>query len=160
MDNIKRAITKVTCWCIVFTALLPVGLFMTIFGAVKGQFAVMGVGIGFLVVGFYGTPLIWVKFADAHSYKRVVSAVSKEKIYSISQIATHLNLKEKVVLEKVDVCIRREFLLGYIREGDTIRPNQNINATTTGYKCEACGARFECPIHTQPKCPYCGTVIK
>ncbi len=160
MQAINRAIIKVLTWCIILTALLPLGLFMTIFGAVKGIFGLMGVGIGFLVIGFYGTPLIWVKYADAHSYKRIVRAIVTEKIYSIEKIATHLNVKNNIVLDKVDTCIRREYLLGYIRNGDEIIPNVNINANTTSYKCSACGASFETPVHSQPKCPYCGTIIK
>ncbi len=159
MQAINKAINKVVTWCIILTALLPIGLFMVIFGAINSIWAMLGVGIFFTVVGFYGTPLIWVKYGDARSYKRIVSAVVVERIFSIEQIATHLNIKCKVALEKFDTCIRREFLIGYIREGDIIRPNQNMNANTASCKCSACGARFEYDISTKPKCPYCNTIM-
>ncbi len=158
MDNVKYAVNKAFVWSMVLTLLLPLGIFMTIFGAINKIWALMGIGIGCIVIGFYGCPLMWVKYGDAVSYKRIVSAIAVEKIYSIERIASHLNIKVKIVVDKVDTCIRREFLIGYIREGDSIRPNVNVYANTTGYKCEACGAQYELPINVQPKCPYCGTV--
>ncbi len=159
MEKVNRAINKALIWSLIITILLPVGIIMTIFGGINKIWVLLAFGIAFIVVGFYGCPLLWVKYGNSIGYKRVVSAVAVEKIYSIETIASHLNLNVKVVVEKVDTCIRREFLLGYIREGDTIRPNVNINANTIGYKCPACGARFESPLHSQPKCPYCDTVI-
>ncbi len=160
MDGVKRAITRIFAWSMFITLLLPIGLFMTIFGGINRIWALLGVGIACIVIGFYGCPLIWVKYANAISYKRIVSAVAVEHIFSIKQIATHLNQKENIVLDKVDACIRREYLIGYIREGDTIRPNVNVYTQTAGYKCKACGARYELPVNVQPKCPYCGTVEK
>ncbi len=157
MDGIQKATQRALILSLAFTILLPAGIPMIIFGAVNKIWGLMGVGIAFVVIGFYATPLTWTQYADKLSYKRIAFAVAVERIYSVQQIAAHLNYKEKVVIDKLDACFRRGYLIGFIREGDLIRPNININAKTRRFRCVACGGGFDAPIDAHARCPYCGT---
>ncbi len=158
MDKIKQSLRTILFWCITFTAILVCGIPLIIFGAINKQWGLLATGIAFTVIGFYGTPIIWTTYSNRNSYKRIVSAITVERLDSINKIATHLNLKEQVVLERVDFCIRQEYLIGYVREGDKIKPNVKAFTSLIGCKCLSCGATFEHDLTAQAKCPYCGTI--
>ncbi len=160
MNAINKAVNKILAWSIIITILLPTGIPMIIFGAINKIWGLMACGIAFTVIGFYGTPIIWVQYGDKKAFKRIVSAVVVERIYSVKEIASHLNFTEKVVIDRLDSCIRREYLIGYVRAGDIIRPNAKAFGKTVSRKCSACGATFEHEITQQAKCPYCRTIIE
>ncbi len=159
MDNVNKSVMKTFVWSMVFTIMLPAGVPMIILGAINKIWGLMGCGIAFVVLGFYGTPMLWVQYGEKKNYKRIVSAVVNERISSVKQIATHLNISEKLVVDRLDTCIRKEFLIGYVREGDLIRTNSKAFGKSVSCKCPACGATFEHLITQQAKCPYCRTIV-
>lgn len=160
MNEINKNLSTWLTWSIIFTLFLPCGVPMIELGAVYKQWVILAFGIVFVVLGFYGMPLLWTGYGNRKSYKRIVFAVVKENILSINQIATHLNVKPNIVLDKIDTCIRNGYIVGYIREGDTLTPNVKFNSKLLTFKCTACGANFDVPSTSLPRCPYCGTIAK
>lgn len=158
MEKINQSVSVIFTWSIILSLFLAAGLPLIIAGAVIGNWGMLGTGIAFVVIGFYGCPLCWCAYGNKLGYKRIVFAVVKEKIYSIEKIASHLNIKPQIALDRLDTCIRNGFLVGYIREGDCIRPNVKYENSYISYKCVSCGATFEVLDTALPKCPYCSTI--
>lgn len=51
-------------------------------------------GIFLVVFGFYGSPLLWISYADFKQQDRVSDAVTKENIYTVNDIATQNSINK------------------------------------------------------------------
>ena len=134
---------------------------MIIIGATNELWIVMGIGIAFVAVGFYGAPVAWSVYGSARPVRRVVHAVTVEHLYTVQEIAAQLSLNEKDVRAHLDKCFNKNFLVGYKREGDNIVLNENIAADKREhfYECPYCGAKFTYTADSA-RCPYCGSPVK
>lgn len=58
-------------------------------------------------------------------------------------------------------CIKKGYLTGFIREGDTLVLNENraLAPTTLTVDCPRCGATFTLQKGDTARCPYCGSVV-
>ena len=105
------------------------GILLIIFGA--GKSAIMlTAGIILGINGFYGTPLWFISYGENKAIKRVVYAIEKEKIYSVKDIATQLQLPEKDVKEKVNKAIEKNYISGLLFDGKTFKANNCESAKT------------------------------
>ena len=162
MQPIQKALRKSLVLCVILTLCLPLGGAMMGVGFAISQPAVWGVGIGLIVVGFYGTPIGWtIVYAPKKALQRIVSAVMEEHLHTVNEIAVQLSMSEKDVRNKLDLCFQKQYLPGIKRDGDTLILNENreLGKQELYAECTACGARF---LYTKDSktCPYCGTPIK
>ena len=160
MKATNKMLRKSLFTALLLTLFLIVGIPILIVFATQGNYAVMGVGIGLTVIGFYGCPIAWVNYGSKRTLARVASAVVEEHIYTVSALASHLSLKEKTVQGQLTKCFQDKLLLGYRREGDTIVPpdeGPKVPQTFTTV-CSGCGAKFTYQ-EDSPFCPYCGSPV-
>ena len=80
--SIKSAVNKALIFGIVSAILFVVGIPLIVMGASNQVWAVLVFGIVFVVFGFYGSPMIWINYANLRSMKRVVDAVNEEHLLS------------------------------------------------------------------------------
>ena len=161
MKKVNEWLNKLLIISIVLSVLFVGGIPMIIIGATNELWIVMGIGIAFVAVGFYGAPVAWSVYGSARPVRRVVHAVTVEHLYTVQEIAAQLSLNEKDVRAHLDKCFNKNFLVGYKREGDNIVLNENIAADKREhfYECPYCGAKFTYTADSA-RCPYCGSPVK
>lgn len=160
MKAVNKYINKLLICSLVLSCLFVAGIPMIILGATHGQYAIMGVGIGLTVIGFYGAPIAWVSYGNARGLKRIVYAVVVENLYTVQEIAAQISQSEKYVRSKLTICFNRNFLAGFKREGDNIVLNENaaVDQKQRFAECPYCGAKFAYSPQN-PRCPYCNSPV-
>ena len=111
----------------------------------KGFVALLVFGIVGTVLGFYGSPLMWTRLATVNQELTVVQAVTQEHLYTVADLAQRLSVNGKTASDTLNNCIRKGYLVGYIREGDRLVLNENRALGPTQYTlvCSHCGATVE-----------------
>ena len=160
--DINKDVKKMLIIACVITVMFIAGIPMIIFGATKGMTFVMATGIAFTVIGFYGTPLIWIGYGSRRSLKRVVDAVVEENLTTNQEIALQLQMSERQVKEYLTKAINKKYITGYLYNGQELSANEKVaikkNAISqkkcancggtlieneNGYICEYCGSKFD-----------------
>ncbi len=151
---------------ITLTVLLPLGIALTIIGATKTEegalfTAIMAIGIVFVVLGFYGSPIAWVRYGAQKKYTRIIDAIVREGFRDTAEIANHLSMPKKEVVEGVRACIDKQYLCGYTIGGDKILPINNRPDDIGMYtvQCPYCGGITQTSNNLQVKCAYCGRML-
>ena len=162
MEPIRKAVRSSLTLALLLTFALPLGGVMLGVGLGIGQPGIWAVGIGFMVIGFYGCPMGWVSYGNKRSYLRFVSAVEEEHLYTVRELASQLGISEKEVRNRIDVCFNKRWLVGYRREGDglALNTNKQLSEQENAAECPGCGAKFSYKTGEDARCPYCGTLLK
>ncbi len=136
----------------------PVGVLLVVFGAVKWIIALLVIGIILVVGGFYIMPIMWVKYAERKSYRRILSLIENENIYTYAELAEQTGYNDKKIRQMVQYLVTFEYLTGYLikEEGLRINTNQKQIKVAKTNKCPNCGgiATFDGEKFV---CDYCGT---
>ena len=152
MDAIEKALKRLLVLSIAFSVMFAAGIPLIPVGASKGLWALMIVGIVFTAAGFYGTPMLWTAYGARRGLRRLVYAVTKEHLLTVTELASQLGKSEKNVRSMLTDCFNRGYLVGYVRKGDELAPNEaqspfeKLHAAEFTYK----GA--------DAVCPYCGAM--
>lgn len=77
MKNYFSVVKSVLIVSLVLTIMLPAGILMIIFGAGKNTLMFV-FGIVFTVAGFYGAPIIWIKYGDCKRKAFVYRLITSE----------------------------------------------------------------------------------
>lgn len=160
--DIKRDNKKLLIIACIISIMFVAGIPMIIFGATNSIMAVMALGIAFVVIGFYGTPLIWIAYAGNRTLKRVVDAVLEENLTTNEEIASQLQMREREVKNHITKAINKKYITGYLYDGTKLSANEKIPVKKTkimqnrcvncggtlieranGYECEYCGSKFD-----------------
>ena len=164
MELALKAKKKNTALAIVLTIGLVAGIPLRVVGAVnmddnKGFVALLVIGIACVVAGFYGAPIAWTRLVTVNQELTLVKAVTEENLYTVADIAQRLSVNGKTASATLNNCIRKGYLVGYIREGDSLVLNENRTLAPTAYTidCPRCGAPVTRPKNDSPRCPYCGS---
>ena len=74
-----------------------------------------------------------------------MQAVTQEHLYTVADLAQRLSVNGKTASATLNNCIRKGYLVGYIREGDRLVLNENRALGPTQYTlvCSHCGATVE-----------------
>ena len=117
------------------------------------------VGIVCTVVGFYGMPLMWIKYGSYFGIKRVVIAITEEHILTTSEISMYLQMREQDVKNHIVKAINKRYITGYFFDGQVLTLNERVKPSrkVEVNKCKSCGAIVEVTSE-EVKCSYCGTI--
>ncbi|MDR0850228.1 MAG: hydrogenase maturation nickel metallochaperone HypA [Christensenellaceae bacterium] len=149
---------------------LPVGVVGTVLCAVNLGSVLSILGMAFFIacilVGFYGTPLLWTSYAKYKGMEKIKRAIIDEKISDTLQLSTHCNTSQKETNRRIAALISGGYLKGYtVDRGYTQIINlaeqskqQEVKAANNicVVKCSGCGAKYEVSAESR-KCPYCGS---
>lgn len=161
MKELKKYAAKRLFIALLLTVLLPLGVFMIIYGASKGKGAVLGFGIAFAVIGFYGCPIAWVSYSSKTRWRTLLRLIEQENFYSSEQIAAHLSLKESDVARDINDLILHGFLKGYVFKDGILRLNtfkKQSEKDVLKRPCPNCGG-LAAYNGIDFVCPYCGSVF-
>ncbi len=161
MKELKRYTAKRLFVALLLTVFLPLGIFMIIYGASKGMGAVLGFGIAFTVLGFYGCPIAWIHYSSKTRWRTILRLIEQENFYSSEQIAAHLSLKETDVVRDINDLILYGFLKGYVFKDGVLRLNtfkKQSEKDVLKRPCPNCGG-LASYNGIDFVCPYCGSVF-
>lgn len=165
-SNLKKALTRQLIVAILLTIGLPAGIVLIIVGATNTDSgalyrAILGVGIAFAVLGFYGAPIAWVKYGPQKRYSRIIDAIKREGFRDVNDIARHLSMQPADVKSAVQVCIEKQYLTDYTIEDTKIVPLNNRPDDLGMYtvECPYCGGITQTSNNLQVKCEFCGRMI-
>lgn len=166
MELAEKAKKRNFILALVFTIGLVAGIPCIVLGAVnmgdnKGFVALLVFGIVGTVLGFYGSPLLWTRLATVNQELTLVKAVTQEHLHTVADLAQRLSVNGKTASATLNNCIRKGYLVGFIREGDQLVLNENraLAPTTYAVQCPYCGASLTVQKGDSAKCPYCGSVL-
>ena len=151
--NFKRAMT----WSI----LMVLGIPMIVFGAIfmvsrSPVWAVMfAIGILFVVAGFYGVPISWIRYADKRRLLRLAITVSGTSDTTIDILSDTIGRTQEETRADIRTLLRNGWLPGYTFVDQEDRVKKTAILDIHHAVCEYCGASFEFK-GTDSKCPYCG----
>lgn len=161
MELVQSQIRKFLIISLIATFCLPVGVVSIVMGATQSIVALLVFGIVATVFGFYGTPLLWIKYSSLVGMKKLVISVEKDNLYTVRELSSVLNLREDETRNRLRDALSKRYLTGYIFENDRLVVNLNVKQAKTKFsiKCTECGA----PVTIDPdsvinKCEYCGKV--
>ncbi len=165
-STLKKALSKQLALAIFLTIGLPVGIVCIVVGAVNlyanvGYKIMLGIGVALVVLGFYGSPVVWGKYGTKKKYPRIIDAIKREGFRDIGEIANHISMRPKDVQDAVRVCIDKQYLTGYTIEDTKIVPLNNRPDDLGVYtiECPYCGGITETSNNLQVKCQFCGRMI-
>ncbi|MBR2909186.1 MAG: hypothetical protein IKC11_02435 [Clostridia bacterium] len=123
------------------------------------NWAIAIMGIIFTVFGFYGMPLLWIKYGTLHGMKRLVIAIIEDNLLTVSELSMQLQLDEREVRNRITKALSKRYITGFVFDGQKLSLNENKKPA---YKvevrtCDNCAARLEI-TDTEVYCPYCGTI--
>lgn len=174
MEKAVKTRTRRLALAVILSVMLAAGIPMIVVGAIGpseahgamhaarvGYKVMMGIGIAFTVLGFYGTPLGWVAFGTANSELTIVGAVKTEHLYTVTELAARLGKNEKETLTLLTNCVRKGYLTEYKLEGNALVLNENaaLAPTEVHFECPRCGAPVVCVVGEKTVCPYCGSPL-
>lgn len=166
-SKLQKNLTKQLVLSIALTVMFPLGIAMTVVGATRKEeggaifTAIMAIGIVFVVLGFYGSPIAWVRYAPQKKYARIIDAIKREGFRDTTEIANHLSMQPNEVIDAVRVCIDKQYLCDYTIEDTKILPlnNRPDDIGTYTVQCPYCGGITQTSNNLQVKCDYCGRMI-
>ena len=151
--NFRRAMT--------WTILLVIGIPMIVFGAIfmvsrSPAWAVLfALGILFVVGGFYGVPISWIRYADKRRLLRLAITVSGTSDTTIDILSDTIGRTQEETRNDIRTLLRNGWLPGYTFVDQEDRVKKTAILDIHHAVCEYCGASFEFK-GTDSKCPYCG----
>ncbi len=160
MKELKKKRNTYFAVALILSVLAVTGVPGIIFSAIHGQALTLTLSIIFVVAGFYVMPILWVKFGELKTPMRVLEAVEQENLYSTEEIASQLQIKEKIVVDHINYLIRNRYLQGYKFDGKTLTINENLKQVRSqaSTKCPYCGASITLSS-TSGVCPYCNSTV-
>lgn len=159
MKKLNGKISLYFILSLLFTIFLPAGIVLIIMGASKSTLILVA-GIIMVVLGFYGAPILWIKYGEMKSNKRVLQAIEIDKIFTVKEIAEQLNQPEADVRGKINNLIVNRFLIGYLFKNENqLVLNEKKALNRTKNSCPCCGGKMVIEDNME-KCEYCGYVVK
>lgn len=156
--DINKDLKKHRNWAIIISVLFVIGIPLIIVGATKSIWAVLGIGIACVVIGFYGAPMMWTSYGSMRTLKHVVDAVMEDNLTTLQEIAGQLHIREREARDHIVNGIRKKYITGYIFDGAKLVPNQKEKPKkkVVTNKCLNCGAPLQAD-ESGFTCPYCGS---
>ena len=152
MNNINKDISKALTISIIASIMLVVGIPGIILSAIHIP-QLLALPIVCTVLGFYGSPMLWMWYANLLSYKSILKVIVNEKITNIDEISAMLGISKQRVISSINTLMKKEYLTGYKFINNTLTINQD-KYQAGSYKCPNCGASL-IDMDKKKYCPYC-----
>lgn len=170
MELALKAKKRNFIFAVVLTVALAAGIPCIVMGAIglkppshdnAGYIVLLTFGIICVTAGFYGSPIAWSRLAILNQELTLVKAVTEEHLHTVADLAQRLSVNGKTASATLNNCIRKGYLVGFIREGDALVLNENRALAPTEYttECAHCGATVTLQKGERSKCPYCGSPL-
>ncbi len=158
MNQINRSIRTLFAWALATSIGFPLGILGIVFGAVYFWTPLLVAGIVLTVVGFYGMPLLWVKFGQRRGDRALWRLIEEEGLYTVEMLCMQTGYAPGEVRERLKRMITGRELTGYLLNGDVLEPldpeKRRADPAARTKKCPNCGALMASD-GKQFFCEYC-----
>jgi len=151
LNNIENTCQKFKIGAIICSILFVLGI--VFFITLIDSFFVGGLIC--MLIGFYGSPILWGLFIYYSFLKRVLYTIKDNKVTDISSLAKIFNKPERFMRRIIGFLISHR----YIESMDLIKVTSEPNAPKqklSSNKCDSCGAPLK-RVKDEFMCKYCGT---
>ncbi|MGN1207972.1 MAG: hypothetical protein ACI4TI_00695 [Christensenellales bacterium] len=167
---IDKKVIKSLLISILFSVMLPAGIVGIVFGATNHLETLFVLAIIMCVLGFYGTPLMWIHFGSLKAKQNICKQIKLDNIQEIEKLATINNKKFEEMLSIINSLISKRYLTGYeviekkyvvkaqhkmLSKTEILEQNGNIKIVV----CQSCGAKNKIVGKGKVVCPYCDNVV-
>lgn len=160
MKRLKQSHTKTLIFALLLSIGFVLGILGIIFGAVNGMTWLLVIGIIATVMGFYGAPLVWIRYGEQSSYLAVLECIEIDNIFVLDDIANNLGKKPREILGRVNYLISKRYLTGYLLvDQKYLKPIEENKEVVVTHKCPYCGATLSVGENIS-SCEYCGAKLK
>lgn len=158
MENktIKKWVNSALAWSIIASICFVVGIPGIIISAIYFT-PTLAASIVMVVFGFYGSPMLWLSFANRKSAYEIYTLIVSGNISSIKMLCQQSGKEEKEVKDTLQLLMRKGFLTNFqlTEENQIVTVNQK-KSTMQKSKCPNCGASLTVK-NGKTFCQYCGT---
>ncbi len=158
MDGItkmKKKIKRIFATAVFMSVGFAAGVPLTILGAVNGMWVLMALGIACIAAGFYGTPLMWVRYGNMRRRSAYLAAICEDGITDIDELAETFRASIQTARDNVNYLITNRYLTGYAVKNDKLE-NTTERKKRILKKCAYCGMTAD---KDTVKCPNCNAVM-
>lgn len=170
MQKVLKRRRSILAWALTLSILFPAGILMIIFGFSGGMLFLAIPGVLFVVAGFYGMPVLWVKFGELSRKADLCRTIDRDGVRSVAILAQMRGVTKKTMLAEIRSLLEKGYLEGYVLTGEErltpvseLPDMERFLARETGrsetVSCPGCSAAIEL-THGSAVCPYCGRVIQ
>ncbi len=162
--------------CFIFALLLsigfPCGIVMIILHKSASNLAtfVLILGIVLTAVGFYGMPLLWVKYGELKTKQKLLNQIVIDNLQEVDYLAKINNCDNQQMISRLHDLINNRYLTGYQIVDDKYIVKQSsktitkddamqLSGQTQYLECKGCGATVALQKDEKTYCPYCGRVV-
>ncbi len=171
--EINKKITLNLIFGTLFSIGFPVGILLIIFHTKVngiGSTLLLVLGIILVAVGFYGAPMIWIKYGENRANKRICQQITLDNNQEIEYLAQINNVSSENMLKKIQELITQRLLTGYeivdnkyvVPKGkNTISKDEalELSGKLETVTCKGCGAEIEIVGGKKTYCKYCGKLV-
>lgn len=165
---INKQVKVCFVFALLFSTCFPCGVLLIVFK--YSNPIILALGIVVTVLGFYGTPLMWIKFGELKSIQNICNQIVLDNLQEVNYLAKINNVDEKVMLKKLHNLITKRYLIGYeivddkyiVKQAEThLTKNDAMRLAekTSSFVCQGCGASVEIVDSEETFCSYCGRPI-
>lgn len=168
---ISNKIKTIFCFALISTILFPIGILLIVFcGALPlGKGLSLALGIIFVVLGFYGAPILWINFGDLKTKQNLCRQIVDDGIQDIEALSKLYNIDTNTMKNKISEVINKRYLTGYEIVGKFVVPVKQkkltkqdaltISGKSERKICPGCGAPVEVIEGEKTVCKYCGATV-
>jgi hypothetical protein len=156
VEELIKAKNKYFRFCLLITGLMIAGIGLLIGGLISSLLYIWIPGVVFLVIGFYGVPILWAMYPK-YTKKIAIAKNILAGILTYELLAKNASLKVKEIIPIVNT-IKDKYLTQYsINEtNDGLILTSEIVKIIKGHYCKFCGGKLD--PHDK-KCSLCGAVV-
>lgn len=148
---------------ILLSVALPVGIVMTVLGAKNKIWAVMAIGIVFIVAGFYGAPICWTRIGEYSKMVVLLRGIQQQNLYTVQELASYTASNEKVTIARIQTAINAGYLQNYLfveNQRLELIKSRKQELHKVSFKCNNCGAQVYADQNaSEARCEYCGRIF-
>lgn len=171
-NSIHKSVKKTFFFALILSIFFVAGIPILIIGATKmptplGIFMFVS-GIVMLVLGFYGSPLAWIRYGHLRKLKNIWLMIAEDNIYSLEILANQFASKVETMKSLVNELITKRYLKSYTIQDNFIvrlvnteqmqKTQAEIVQGVDVVACSSCGSKNILRGKTG-RCEYCGSPL-
>ncbi len=155
MQRLNKKLRTLFAFALALSIGFPLGILGIVFGASRDLVPLLVCGILLTVVGFYGMPFLWIRYADRRGDRSLLLMIEEDGIASLDALCLQSGYPRDNVELRLKRMIANRELVGYLlHEHGLTDPSRPPEARPSSRKCPNCGAPMLLE-QTTWHCEYC-----
>ncbi len=141
MNKLNKKLRTLFFFALALSIGFPLGVLGIIFGASQELTPLLVCGIVLTVAGFYGMPLLWVRYGERRGDRFLLCMIEEDGITSLDTLCVQSGYPIENVRARIKRMIANRELVGFLlSDGGLQDPSKKDEERPTFRKCPNCGA--------------------